>query len=242
MVSFDKKELGQISSGLYVAKEDHKDLIEAHAHCDSSYNKDRKGWNKNIKEWQRLINKIKGMRPGGGNLKGKAFEKKIHKMLSLWVSDGKRKDLFKKSTLSGGQVTMQLNKGKKKVEFEGQAGDTALACYDPLADLFLKRFLTEMKCYKKIGIEGLIYGKPNKGQCILAFWNKLRDEAWALNREPMLIFKENQRPIMIMVDYYLAAYIVPVSFDLWFDEDMAVSVFDFEYFLNKFSVKRIEKM
>ena len=60
------------------------------------------------------------MRKGGGKEKGSAYERAICKRLSLYVSKGKRDDLFWRSAMSGGRATLQAKKGKKA---QAQAGD-----------------------------------------------------------------------------------------------------------------------
>ena len=125
--------------------------------------------------------------------KGSAFERKICKALSLWIS-GSREDLFWRSAMSGGRATLA---GKKA---QGQAGD--ICAIDPLGHKLTDKFYIECKNYEDLNFDSYIY--DNKG--ILA--SMILENHWKaaeLNKTLMLVFKENRRPEMVLFNttFYL---------------------------------------
>ena len=55
-----------------------------------------------------------GIKVVDGNKKGGGFERKTLKALSLWISKGERKDIFRRSIMSGGRATIALASGSKE--------------------------------------------------------------------------------------------------------------------------------
>jgi hypothetical protein len=131
------------------------------------------------------------MKSGGGKQKGSSFEREICKKLSEWVSDGKSDDLFWRSAMSGGRATVRSKKGQKTAS--GQGDITAVA---PEGNRLTDRFVIECKHYKTMGLDQHIYGQGP----LADIWDKLRKECGDTKR-PMLIFKENRRPILVGLDF-----------------------------------------
>jgi hypothetical protein len=124
---------------------------------------------------------------GRGKGKGSAFEREVAKKLSLWISNGQRTDLFWRSASSGAMFT------SAKGGFSSQAGD--IAAIDEMGIPFLSKWVIECKRYKKIGLESFLYGQPS---LLSNFWEKHMNLATQLNKQPMLIFKEDRRPTYAM--------------------------------------------
>jgi hypothetical protein len=133
---------------------------------------------------------IKNKKPMGKQ-KGSAFERDICKRLSLWISNGNRKDIFWRSAMSGGRATIQLVKGEKN---KSQTGD--ISSIDFLGQKLTDNFIIECKFYRNIHLESLVYGAP-KTASILEFWKRLKRDCERFNKKPILIFKENGKEILI---------------------------------------------
>lgn len=129
------------------------------------------------------------MRKGGGKQKGAAFERQVCKGLSKWISRGKNEDLFWRSAMSGGRSTVAMkNQGTK---LAAQAGD--VSSVHELGHKFIQKFMVECKTYKSLDYASLIKGKGN----LLTFWGKACEEAINYNKDPILIAKQNNFPIVV---------------------------------------------
>ena len=129
------------------------------------------------------------MRRGGGKQKGSAFERKVCRLLSLWMSHGEKEDLLWRSAMSGGRATVAKKKG---IDIR-QAGDiTAVA---PEGHALTDLFYIECKNYRDLQIDSFIL--DNRGK-LAEFWRIAVREADRHERCPMLIAKENRRHPIIM--------------------------------------------
>jgi len=122
--------------------------------------------------------------------KGGAFERKICKELSLWISHGEHEDIFWRSAMSGGRSTVALKKGLK---LKAQSGD--VSAISSLGFKFTERFLIECKHYKNLEFAGLL---RNRGK-LLIFWQKAVVEAVNHSKLPILIAKQNNYPTVIVL-------------------------------------------
>lgn len=129
------------------------------------------------------------MRTGGGNKKGSAFERKVCKALSLWVSGGKHEDLFWRTAMSGGRATVARKKGRTV----RQSGD--ICAVDRDGHSFTNRWYVETKAYAKIDLDSFII--KNKGR-LAKWWGVCKREAKHYGREPMLIVKQNGWPWLVV--------------------------------------------
>jgi len=121
--------------------------------------------------------------PGGGKAKGSDFERYVCKRLSLWISRGKREDIFWRSAMSGGRATIQGAKNR------AQAGD--ISAVDPLGAPLIELFLIECKSYKNLNLMGLINPKSAKDG-FPTFWPRCEADAAERNKSPMVIAKQNR--------------------------------------------------
>jgi hypothetical protein len=126
-------------------------------------------------------------RPGGGKAKGSSFEREICNMISLWWSRGTRIDLCWRSASSGARGTIT------KTKTIGYHGDL-VAVDDDIKPLF-KKFCFECKSYKDLQILSLFKDVHNQ---LFAWWKQATKEAIQSNRQPILIFKINTFPIMLV--------------------------------------------
>jgi len=123
------------------------------------------------------------MKIGQGKNKGSAFEREVGYKLSLWLSDGKRKDLLCRTVGSGAQFT--CSKG-------GHAGD--LRAQDPIAYEFCKRYVIECKHWRDLE---LIRFLNCQGELFKAM-QKVGKEALQTDRDWLLIAKQNNYPAVIL--------------------------------------------
>jgi hypothetical protein len=132
------------------------------------------------------------MRPGGGAEKGAAFERRTGVMLSLWLTGGRRADLFARNVLSGGRFTLAERKGLEL----GMPGDLMAA--HPLAFDFLSTFLVECKHHASLKLEQYFFDIHLKGSLakILA---KAQAEANSVNLYPLIIAKQNRAEALIIM-------------------------------------------
>lgn len=72
--------------------------------------------------------------------KGSSFERKVCKQLSLWWTNGKRKDVFWRTSGSGATAT---SRKKRDQEMFGQHGDVQAT--DPIGQLLIDLFAIEIK-------------------------------------------------------------------------------------------------
>lgn len=130
------------------------------------------------------------MKTGGGKSKGSAFERYCCKRLSLYVTMGKRDDVFWRSAMSGGRATLQL---RKDIVNRAQSGDmTAIA---PEGYALCDRCLFENKSYADLGIPQSLL----KGSGLLAkFWRDTQKAAARYDKVPVLIVKQNLIPVFVL--------------------------------------------
>lgn len=121
--------------------------------------------------------------------KGSTFEREICRRLSLWITDGKRSDVFWRSAMSGGRATVARKHGADV----RQAGDiTAVA---PEGHALTDVVFIECKHYAKLDIESFVL----KNQGTLAkFWAVACKEALARCKEPWLIVRQNRCDILLI--------------------------------------------
>lgn len=129
------------------------------------------------------------MRPGGGKGKGGGFELDIGYKLSLWLSDGKRKDICCRTVGSGAQFTAAKGRGTNA----GIPGD--IRSQDELADKFFKHVVVECKFWKDLEFLRFL---ERKGELYQAL-EKVKQEATELNRLWWLICRQNRRYDIVLM-------------------------------------------
>jgi hypothetical protein len=130
------------------------------------------------------------MRTGGSKDKGSAFERMICRELSLLISKGTRKDLLWRSAMSGGRATIQL---RDEVLNQTQAGD--ISSIDILSHWLIRDYMIECKHYANLEFTS---GFLSKTGALYRFWNSLLSDATRRGKSPMLIAKQNNRPIVML--------------------------------------------
>ncbi len=123
--------------------------------------------------------------------KGSNFEREVCVKLSKWISYDERDDIFWRSAMSGGRTTVGLKKG---ITRNTQAGD--ITAIDPIGNKLTNTFMIECKFYRNIQLQSLMFGMP-KNNSIFEFWTKLYKDSLKLNKDMMLIIKQNGWPILM---------------------------------------------
>ena len=133
------------------------------------------------------------MIPGRGKSKGNRFENLVGRLLSAWLTGGDKTQL----------IPTRLSGGWKDAAWR-QAGD--LAPNGPLGEIFRRLFVVECKHQNK-DLLWRLYTAVGPGQNIQSWWAKLEEEAEKVGCFPMLVFRQNARPIMVALQTELAWYI-----------------------------------
>ena len=121
--------------------------------------------------------------------KGSAFERKMCRELSLWISGGRQDDLLWRSSMSGGTATVGKRKGIKKANMCGD-----ISAIGEQGHTLTNAVIIECKAYKKFQWENFLYN--NKGD-IAGFWEVLIADCKTYNKQPFLILKQNAKPIVV---------------------------------------------
>lgn len=157
------------------------------------------------------------MRKGGGKSKGSSFERKICTRLSLWVTHGKRKDVFWRSSMSGGRATVIRARGGEN----RQGGD--ICAVAPEGHVLTDRFFFECKHVRNVNLEAFILA--NKGP-IARWWKQACKQAAEHRREPVLIAKGNHMPILVITRTGSKLNKLPMVVLSPFTEDCCIGLFD----------------
>jgi len=131
------------------------------------------------------------MRPGGGKQKGAAFEREVCVLLSRWLTNGTREDVFWRSAMSGGRATVGHKRGK---QHSTQVGD--ISCIHPAGHKFSDTFAPECKFYADLNWQGLLTGKGK----LLDFWNEINTQANRYGKHPFLVARQNRMPAFVCLD------------------------------------------
>lgn len=130
------------------------------------------------------------MKAGAGKRKGGAFERLVGRMLSLWLTSGKDKTQFVRSSLSGGWAPGKAGQAPWR-----HLGD--LAPNGDVGDAFRKRFVIECKHHRVVNAWELwttIAGRLPK------WWRQVTKEAKTVEGlQPLLVFRGNFMPVMVGV-------------------------------------------
>jgi len=144
-----------------------------------------------------------------GKEKGNSFERAISKELSLFITNNERDDIFYRSQNSGGRFTIRDKLG---VSTHNQDGD--ITSMHPDGDIFTEVFSVELKHYKNINIWSIITG-VKKSKSVLNFWNQTQNTAEKVNKIPILIARQNYKPILFITNNEYFKLSLSSKFDLY---------------------------
>jgi hypothetical protein len=131
------------------------------------------------------------MRPGGGKQKGAEFERDVCKKLSLWVSHGKREDLFWRSAMSGGRATVGRKKGKDHAKHAGDISAT-----HPDGHALTDHWYVECKSVADLKVDSWLLKEEGD---LAKFWRVAIEQAEAHKLRPMMIVKQNRGEVLLIV-------------------------------------------
>ena len=94
--------------------------------------------------------------------------------------------------MSGGRSTVAMKRG---AELGAQAGD--VSAVHALGHALINQFFIELKNYKDLNYPGLLKDTGN----LYKFWQTAKLEALKYRKMPMLIGKQNQSPIIVVLNY-----------------------------------------
>ena len=129
------------------------------------------------------------MRKGGGKGKGNSFERFMSKELSLWVSNGIRKDLFWRTHSSGAIGTVS--------KVAGESGD--IMAIDDLGRALTKKYNIECRHSKSIHASHLIYGDANAG--FQKFIAEGVEHSKLGNKKLLGFVKQNRTPVLVVMEW-----------------------------------------
>lgn len=133
------------------------------------------------------------MKPGRGKQKGSAFERWVARELSRWLTEGKSTKQLIRSVLSGGWESSKQGEGAWR-----HAGD--LAPNGPKGEAFRMCVVVECKHYREVNLWPLWHEDNRTSMApIWQWWRQVRKEAAAVSTIPMLVFKANASPVMVML-------------------------------------------
>lgn len=130
------------------------------------------------------------MKAGGSKQKGASFERDTCRRLSLWVSNGKREDLFWRSAMSGGRATVA---GRRGVNLASQAGD--ISAVDKAGHVLTAELYFETKHVKDISLANFII--KNTGP-LARYWQTACKESANYDKTPVLIIRQNRFPTLLI--------------------------------------------
>ena len=127
------------------------------------------------------------------NGKGSAYEWRVARSLSKWLTNGEDDTQLVRSNMSGGNLRLRApNAGRP----EFQVGD--ISPNGPQGEWFRQRFGLECKNY---GLD------PDWWHCITyenwvveGWWKKISAECFPFNLQPLLVMLRDSRPEVVMLD------------------------------------------
>lgn len=123
--------------------------------------------------------------------KGQRFERDICRLLSSYVSGGKRDDVFWRTAMSGGRATIGFRKG---VVRSAQVGD--IGAIHPLGEVLTDHFVIE--CKNRKGGNFLLWLLKGEGN-VAGWWEKVCGEASKVGRHPLMICNVNRKGIIFAI-------------------------------------------
>jgi hypothetical protein len=132
------------------------------------------------------------MRKGGGAQKGAVFERKVCILLSLWVTDGERAEIFVRNVQSGGKFTQAVKINNYE---RGMPGDVMAG--HPMAFAFLQKFAVECKHLRTLNIDEFVFGKNSTMLGKIIQHSEKQSKLAGLHY--MVVAKQNHREIITLM-------------------------------------------
>jgi len=131
--------------------------------------------------------------------KGSGFEREMAKTFSLWWTDGKRDDIFWRTSNSGGRAGARSKKG---LTTSGQAGDMGFT--DPIGKPLIDWFTFEFKRGYQQSVLHDFIDHPNGNPGSLRNWEKWIAHVYLEHKKAgskswMIVHRRNGRQPLVMV-------------------------------------------
>lgn len=126
-------------------------------------------------------------------VKGNAFERKVSKIISKWLTDGKEDHAVWRTDSSGGMATIMSRKKAGSNYVKQNAGDIRPIVRKgeyPILDHFFDNHCLEAKHYKKIS-----FYPPYNGDTS-SFFDAGIAQAEMTGKNPVIIMRSNNKPIL----------------------------------------------
>lgn len=149
-----------------------------------------------------------------GKQKGGQYEREICVALSLWVTNGTRKDVFWRSAMSGGRATVHGTEVR-------QSGDVTAVAIEGFP--LVNACFIEVKHYKTLEIASFFI--KNKGT-LAGFWTKTKAQAAKHDKDPVLIAKQNNMPALVVFNHDLLRRHLPIGTLLWKSQGTQICTLD----------------
>lgn len=121
-------------------------------------------------------------------VKGASWEREASVLLSLWITNGKKKDCFWRSAMSGGRATV----AKRAGDIIRQDGD--ICAVAPEGHALADALYIECKFLKNCSLDAALEGKGD----LVKIWNLACANAQAHLKFPVILLKRNhRRPLWI---------------------------------------------
>lgn len=145
------------------------------------------------------------MRIGGQKDKGSTWEREAGRLLSLWLTDNARPDIFTRNVLSGGAFTVAQTAGKLTSRMPGD-----LMAAHPLAFQFLSQFMVECKHLRSLELEQFFFDQKAASMLhhILIF---AEQQAQQGGLEYMVLAKQNRKPALVFVSGHIGMRMLEAS-------------------------------
>jgi hypothetical protein len=128
--------------------------------------------------------------------KGNYFEWEIARSLSLWLTEGVDKTQLVRSVQSGGNIVL------RNAAFN-QVGD--IAPNGPAGDIFRSHFGVE--CKNHGNDPDWWHSITNKNWVVQIYWDKIVEECKPFGLSPLLIFRRDCRPTVVILELGLATLV-----------------------------------
>lgn len=128
---------------------------------------------------------------GRGKQKGSRFERDTCKLLSLWVSNNERQDVFWRSAMSGGRATIALTRNMKLTAAAGDISSIAA-----IGERLLNHIYIECKSYQDLQFFPSVTKYTGR---LLKFWQETQLQAATYSKHPMLIAHQNAMPTLCLI-------------------------------------------
>lgn len=135
------------------------------------------------------VKRVSGGR--GPKQKGAVWEIAVCRLLALWVSEGKRDDLYWRSAMSGGRATKRFDVLGARQHVSGD-----ICAVDPLGASLTDHYHIECKHLASLDLTALFL--RDKGSLATA-WTRCIKQAVDHGKQPMLIAKQNlYQPVIVV--------------------------------------------